>query len=209
MRNFFVALGLILSSFSTFAHNGNVVLKEYEIPKPEGLSWGVSQNDLIQVGYQLSDCNTMNNFTFCSLDNPKEPIANSLYALVFENKFGLVQELVSVSVPTDNNTGLQLVPDYYKFKAMLSNKYGKPLFETEHSSEVMNTDIPDFSSCLREGTQCAVYLSQFVKNGAEANLFIAPIDKDDNRIIIDYRAPIYKQLVDNQTYEKNNEIELI
>ena len=202
MRKIIISIGLVLSSMSAFAQDDNINLNDYETPAPTGLTWGISQFDMTEAGYNLSGCESSNNLTICSYI-PKKTIENAIYAVVFENKFGLIQELTSIDLEKDNNSGTLLVPAYLKYKNELVNKYGQPVFASEYSSESMITNPNSFSSCLKT-KNCAMYMSRFSKNGSNANIFIAPISDDDSRLIIDYRSAIYDHIVDNLNREANS-----
>ncbi|CUB04078.1 hypothetical protein [Marinomonas fungiae] len=171
--------------------------EESAFPEPFGLKWGMSNQELIQAGFN-SPRPTGQFEYLTSLTTPKPWSKGDQYlALTYQNK--LVKLIVSSKSVTGDVYGTQGKALYDNVKTIMSKKYGQPTDKLEYVGMKLYDDADEFYQCL-DYDGCGNYITQYDLSGGLLAIQIEGQGRGKGYIKIIYESPefyVAKDQVDN------------
>ena len=128
---------------------------------PFGLKWGVGVDDLRNHGIKLQKLAAEGRVeVFLAKSLPKNLSIAKLYAIYFDQEFGLQKIAMFSEDITDDAFGYKGKEMYDDIKSKLKNKYGEPTKNSETVGLMLYDESDEFYQCLSYDG-CGVWFSLF------------------------------------------------
>ena len=188
----------LISLLFLFSLSSLALAESKSFPEPFGLTWGMSEADLIKVGFTRSgpveDFNILS-----SVSAPKAwSKADDYMAVTYKGK--LVKVIASSKPFTSDLYGSEAKASYSQIKSLLSKKYGEPKTSWERVGLDLYKDSDEFYQCLKYDG-CGQYISLYEYAGGYISLQIKGVSRGKGYLMIGYESPEFyaaKNAIENQ-----------
>ncbi|MCX8650784.1 hypothetical protein J3U21_10965 [Gilliamella sp. B2776] len=173
-----------------------------KIDAPIGLTWGESDADVVSK-YKAKKVYVSDDIIFYELTEPPMTLPNfDSYMVLVHKDLGLMKVVLREKIK-DDPYGTKGKEEYFKYKKVLTKKYGKPE-SIEKIGLKLYKEIDEFYQCLKY-TGCGSYSSYFAQ--FQIGLEIEGSSRGQGELQIIYESDLHSKYREIETKQNQMKIE--
>ncbi|RDL46190.1 hypothetical protein DN730_03905 [Marinomonas piezotolerans] len=166
-------------------------------PEPFGLKWGMSNQELIQAGFNSP--RPTGQFEYLTSVTTPKPWSKGDQYLALTYKSNLVKLIVSSNTFTADLYGSEGKALYESVNSIMTKKYGQPSDKLEYVGMKLYDDADEFYQCL-DYDGCGAYVTQYQISGGFLAVEIEGQGRGKGFVKITYESPefyVAKEQIDS------------
>lgn len=181
---------LLTGVIVTIAILGNSLswAEESAFPAPFGLTWGMSNQDLVQAGFDSP--RPTGQFEYLTSVTAPKPWSKGDQYLALTYKDKLVKLIVSSKAITGDVYGTEGKALYENVKSIMTKKYGQPSDKLEYVGMKLYDDSDEFYQCLSYDG-CGIYITQYKLAGGMLGVQLEGERRGKGYVQITYESPAF------------------